>query len=89
MTSKRDPKEPNGVPEEPKGAPWHSKGSSKEAYIHKNSRSTAPAAVMLSIRPPPPIIRTRALLIRMGSPNVNRQYLLCFLVRQGFLWTCM
>ena len=49
MTSKRDPKEPNGVPEEPKGAPWHSKGSSKEAYIHKNSRSTAPAAVMLYI----------------------------------------
>ena len=47
MTSKRDQKEPNGVPEEPKGAPWHSKGSSKETYIHKNSRSTAPAAVIL------------------------------------------
>ena len=28
-------------------SPWHPKGSSKEAYIHKNFRSTAPAAVML------------------------------------------
>ena len=45
--TKEPQKEPNGVPEGSKGSLWHPKGSSKEAYIHKNSRSTAPAAVML------------------------------------------
>ena len=47
MASQKDPKEPPGIPEGPQGAPWHPKGKSKEVYIHKNSRSTAQAAVML------------------------------------------
>ena len=40
---KEGQKEPNGVPEGGKGGPWRPKGSSKEAHIHKNSRSTAPS----------------------------------------------
>ncbi len=46
-STKEGQKELNGIPEGPKGTPWHPKESSKEAYIHKNSRSTAPAAAML------------------------------------------
>ena len=29
------------------GVPWHPEGSSKESYVHKNSRSTAPTAAMI------------------------------------------
>ena len=41
--SQGSPRQPNGIPKRAKEQcrPWHFKASSKEAYIHKNSRSTA------------------------------------------------
>jgi len=51
------PKEATKVPQRktkgaqctPQSMLWHSKASSKESYIHQNSRSTAPAATMLHL----------------------------------------
>ena len=49
--SQREPKAPQretkGTKCRPQSTPWHFKASSKQIYIHKNSRSTAPAATML------------------------------------------
>ena len=40
-------RETKGAQCSPHSMLWHSKPSSKESYIHQNSRSTAPAATML------------------------------------------
>jgi hypothetical protein len=44
--STKGQKEPNGVPEYPKGALWQLKVSSKEPFIHENSKSTDPTMLM-------------------------------------------
>ena len=48
-TSKVPQRETKGAQCGPQSMPWHSKVRSKESYIHQNSRSTAPAATMLTV----------------------------------------
>ena len=54
IVSQGSPRQPNGTPKRvkeqcrPQRMPGHFKASSKKAYIHKNSRSTAATAIMLA-----------------------------------------